>query len=60
MSDLCNIDNVSAWEKYETKRNDLCQKLDAADAELIDIKKVKPADCGLKEDKTSSLLIQRR
>jgi len=31
---------VSAWERYENQRNDLCQKLDAAEAELKDIKKV--------------------
>jgi len=33
-------DNLAAWERYEQKRDDLIRKLDEADAELIDIKKV--------------------
>ena len=34
------IDNMSAWERYEQKRNDLLDKLAGADKELDDIKKV--------------------
>ena len=34
------IDNLSAWERYESKRNDLADKLAAGDRELDDIKKV--------------------
>merc|ERR1711915_844183 len=33
-------DNLSAWERYESKRNDLADKLAAGDRELDDIKKV--------------------
>jgi len=33
-------DNQSAWERYENKRNDLTQKLDDAERELADIKKI--------------------
>jgi len=33
-------DNLAAWERYEQKRDDLVNKLDNADRELIDIKKV--------------------
>jgi hypothetical protein len=31
---------MAAWERYESKRNDLADKLSAADKELEDIKKV--------------------
>jgi len=38
---LTNLkDNLAAWERYEQKRDDLVNKLDNADRELIDIKKV--------------------
>jgi len=33
-------DNLSAWERYENKRNDLADKLAVGDRELDDIKKV--------------------
>eukprot|EP00092_Neocalanus_flemingeri_P002162 GFUD01002302.1.p1 GENE.GFUD01002302.1~~GFUD01002302.1.p1 ORF type:complete len:603 (+),score=206.05 GFUD01002302.1:67-1875(+) len=33
-------DNLSAWERYENKRNDLAEKLAVGDRELADIKKV--------------------
>jgi len=33
-------DNLSAWERYESKRNDLADKLATGDRELDDIKKV--------------------
>ena len=34
------LDNLSAWERYENKRNDLADKLAVGDRELDDIKKV--------------------
>ena len=33
-------DNLSAWERYENKRNDLADKLANGDRELDDIRKV--------------------
>lgn len=33
-------DNLGAWERYESKRNDLTDKLDGAERELVNIKKV--------------------
>jgi len=33
-------DNLSAWERYENKRNDLADKIAVGDRELADIKKV--------------------
>eukprot|EP00091_Calanus_sinicus_P017028 TRINITY_DN36791_c0_g1_i1.p1 TRINITY_DN36791_c0_g1~~TRINITY_DN36791_c0_g1_i1.p1 ORF type:complete len:155 (+),score=51.27 TRINITY_DN36791_c0_g1_i1:223-687(+) len=33
-------DNLSAWEKFESKRNDLADKIAVGDRELDDIKKV--------------------
>jgi len=33
-------DNQAAWERYENKRNDLSDKLNGADRELADIKKI--------------------
>ena len=40
---LMYIENMGAWERYESKRNDLADKLAAADRELEDIKKVSTA-----------------
>ena len=36
-------DNLSAWERYESKSNNLGDKLAAGDRELDDIKKVQDA-----------------
>ena len=33
-------DNMAAWERFENKERDLTAKLDGADKELEDIKKV--------------------
>merc|ERR1740123_1367712 len=42
-------DNLSAWERYENKRNDLADKLAGANRELEDIKKLYELTAG-KED----------
>jgi hypothetical protein len=34
-------DNLSAWERYERERDALCSKLDAAEGEMMDTKRVK-------------------
>ena len=34
------VENMAAWERYESKRNDLADKLTGAEKELEDIKKV--------------------
>jgi len=44
-------DNLSAWERYENKRNELTDKLDAADRELNDIKKVYDLAAGPEDHK---------
>jgi len=44
-------DNLSAWERYENKRNDLTDKLDGADRELEDIKKIYDLTCGPEDHK---------
>jgi len=44
-------DNLSAWERYETKRNDLSVKLDGGDRELADIKKIYDLAAGVEDHK---------
>jgi len=44
-------DNLSAWERYENKRNDLTDKLDGADRELEDIKKIYDLTSGPEDHK---------
>jgi len=44
-------DNMSAWERYENKRNDLSDKLDGADRELDDIKKIYDLTAGPEDHK---------
>jgi len=44
-------DNLSAWERYENKRNDLTDKLDGADRELNDIKKIYDLAAGPEDHK---------
>jgi len=44
-------ENQSAWERYENKRNDLIAKLDSADGELEDIKKLYDLAAGVEDHK---------
>jgi len=44
-------DNMSAWERYENKRNELTDKLDGADRELMDIKKIYDSAAGPEDHK---------
>jgi len=44
-------DNLSCWEKYENKRNELFDKLNGADKELADIKKVYNPAAGVEDHK---------
>jgi len=46
-------DNLSAWERYEQKRDDLINKLDAAESELRDIKKMYGVKTGEVYDMTA-------
>ena len=36
-----SADNLSAWERYERERDGLAAKLDAAEGEMMDTKRVK-------------------
>lgn len=44
-------ENQSAWERYENKRNDLIAKLESADGELEDIKKLYDLAAGVEDHK---------
>lgn len=44
-------ENQSAWERYENKRNDITGKLDKADTELEDIKKLYDLAAGTEDHK---------
>merc|ERR1712241_1595194 len=44
-------DNLSAWERYENKRNELGDKLASATRELDDIKKLYDLDAGVEDHK---------
>lgn len=44
-------DNMAAWERFENKERDLTAKLDGADNELEDIKKLYNLDAGVEDHK---------